>query len=51
MIGKIKNEVNAYKIHFSYDGYYPAKALSLDDINENTLLFIRTEDGKQVYGD
>ena len=51
MIGKIKNEVNAYKIHFSYDGYYPVKALSLDDINENTLLFIRTEDGKQVYGD
>lgn len=39
------------KIQFSYDGYYPAKALSLDDINENTLLFIRTEDGKQVYGD
>jgi len=47
--GARNNEVNAYQVEYSYDGSYPVSARSLKDINENTLMNIRKEDGTAVY--
>ncbi|MDL2231896.1 hypothetical protein LJB85_04100 [Porphyromonadaceae bacterium OttesenSCG-928-L07] len=47
--GARKNEVNAYKTQYSFDGTYPAGARSLKDINETTLMNIKTSDGRIVY--
>ena len=44
-----ENEIEAYKVQFSYDGSYPVGATVLNDINKNSLLKIKTEDGIPIY--
>ena len=46
---RIENEVEAYKVQYSYDGSYPIGAISLKDINAETLMNIKKEDGTSVY--
>ena len=48
--GGRNNEINAYQTQYSFDGTYPAGAHSLKDINHETLMNIRTPEGKEVYG-
>ena len=48
--GRRNNEINAYQTQYSFDGTYPAGAHSLKDINHETLMNIRTPEGKEVYG-
>ena len=43
------NEVNAYQVQYSFDGSYPAGASSLNDINTQSLMEIKTDDGRFVY--
>jgi hypothetical protein len=47
--GARNNEVNAYQVQYSFDGSYPAGASSLKDINAQSLMEIRTDDGRTVY--
>ena len=47
--GARNNEVNAYQVEYSYDYSYPAGASSLKDINGNTLMNIKKDDGTSVY--
>jgi hypothetical protein len=44
-----KNEVEAYKVGYSYDGQYPGGASSLKDINQKSLMDIKFPDGSSVY--
>lgn len=45
------NEVEAYRVQFSYDSSYPAPsgARSLKYINDRSLMDIRLPDGKRLY--
>ena len=49
IVGGYANEVEAYKVGYSYDGQYPVSAGSLKDINQKSLMDIKFEDGKSVY--
>lgn len=42
-------EIEAYQVQYSFDGSYPADASSLNDINESTLMNIKTDDEVKVY--
>jgi len=47
--GARNNEVNAYQVQYSFDDSYPIGASSLKNINAQSLMEIRTDDGRSVY--